>query len=185
MHLHAWLRRSVAYVILVSMAFLSLVPFLWMLSTSLKDQSEIFTFPPVWIPSELDWHNYVEAWNAGGLDFGRMFLNTGLVVIPVTVFTVLLSSLAAYGFARIEFFGRAPLFFLLLASLMIPVAPTLIPQFIVFAELGWLDSLKPLIVPGLFGNAFAIFLMRQFFLTIPGELEDAAMIDGATRFRVW
>jgi ABC-type glycerol-3-phosphate transport system permease component len=178
-------RKSVAYFVLILMSIISLVPFLWMLSTSLKDQSEIFVFPPIWIPSVFDWKNYVEAWYAGGLNFGLMFYNTMLIVIPVTIFTVLTSSMAAYAFARIEFTGRNFIFILLLTSMMIPGAVTLIPQFLLFRELEWLDSFKPLIVPGLFGNAFAIFLIRQFFLTIPGELEDAAMIDGCNRFRIW
>lgn len=178
-------KAATAYVVLVLGGLISLLPFAWMLSTSLKDQSEIFAFPPIWIPSTFQWSNYIDAWNAGGLNFGLMFMNTALVVVPVTMFTVLSSSLAAYAFVRIPFFGRDAIFLMFLASLMIPVAPTLIPQFILFRELGWLDSLKPLIVPGLFGNAFAIFLLRQFFLTVPGELEQAAMIDGASRFRVW
>lgn len=178
-------KKGVAYFLLIIMSIISLAPFLWMLSTSLKDQKEIFVFPPQWIPKSLDWQNYVEAWHAGGLNFSLMFINTLVIVIPVTIFTILVSSLAAYSFARIDFAGRNLIFIILLASLMIPGAVTLVPQFIMFRELAWLDSLKPLIVPGLFGNAFAIFLLRQFFLTLPGELEDAAMIDGCSRFRIW
>lgn len=179
------LNRLFAYFLLIIMSLVSLAPFLWMFTTSLKDQKEIFVFPPKWIPSVFDWKNYSEAWYAGGLNFGLMFYNTMLIVIPVTIFTVIASSLAAYSFARVDFTGRNFVFIVLLASMMIPGAVTLIPQFILFRELAWLDSLKPLIIPGLFGNAFAIFLLRQFFLTIPGELEDAAMIDGCSRFRIW
>jgi multiple sugar transport system permease protein len=178
-------RSSTAYITLAIGAFFSIIPFLWMLSTSLKTQAEIFVFPPIWFPSTPIWENYADAWYAGGLDFGRMFLNTANVVVPVTLFTLISSSLAAYAFARIPFFGRETVFMVFLASLMIPYAPTIIPQFVLFRELGWLDSLRPLIVPGLFGNAFAIFFLRQFFLTLPGDLEDAAMIDGATRLQIW
>jgi ABC-type glycerol-3-phosphate transport system permease component len=185
MPLRKGLGTPVSYLILIVMSIVSIAPFLWMFTTSVKDQKEIFLFPPKWIPSVFKWHNYVEAWNAGGLNFSLMFYNTMLIVIPVTIFTVLVSSMAAYAFARIEFSGRNFLFILLLASMMIPGAVTLIPQFILFRELTWLDSFLPLIVPGLFGNAFAIFLLRQFFLTIPGELEDAAMIDGCSRYRIW
>ncbi|MBS4200588.1 carbohydrate ABC transporter permease [Bacillus sp. FJAT-49732] len=167
------------------MSIVSIAPFLWMVSTSLKKPNEIFIMPPVWIPSEFDWRNYYEAWNAGGMNFGTMFVNTLLIVLPVTIFTVLVSSLASYAFARINFYGKNFIFILLLASLMIPGTVTLLPQFIVFSKIGWIDSFKPLIIPGLFGNAFAIFLIRQFFLTLPGDLEDAAMIDGCSRFRIW
>lgn len=179
------LNKIAAYMVLILMSIVSLVPFLWMVSTSLKSQKEIFVFPPKWIPSVLNWKNYQQAWHAGGLDFSLMFLNTLKIVVPVTIFTVLVSSLAAYAFARIEFTGRNIVFMTLLASMMIPSTVSLVPQFLLFKELSWLDSLKPLIIPGLFGNAFSIFLLRQFFLTIPGELEDASMIDGCSRFRIW
>ncbi|MGM7721612.1 carbohydrate ABC transporter permease [Metabacillus sp. Hm71] len=178
-------RKLIAYIILSIMSVLCILPFIWMVSTSLKKPNEIFVMPPVWIPEAFDWNNYVEAWHAGGLNFGLMFYNTMLVVIPVTVFTIIVSSLAAYAFARIQFFGRNLIFMMLLASLMIPATVTLIPQFIIFSKLSWLDSLKPLIIPGLFGNAFAIFLLRQFFLTLPADIEEAAMIDGCSRFRIW
>ncbi|WP_233711156.1 carbohydrate ABC transporter permease [Lederbergia citrisecunda] len=177
--------KIVSYILLSIMSIVSIAPFLWMVSTSLKKPNEIFIMPPVWIPSEFDWRNYYEAWNAGGMNFGTMFVNTLLIVLPVTIFTVLVSSLASYAFARINFYGKNFIFILLLASLMIPGTVTLLPQFIVFSKIGWIDSFKPLIIPGLFGNAFAIFLIRQFFLTLPGDLEDAAMIDGCSRFRIW
>lgn len=177
--------KLIAYILLTLMSIVCIAPFLWMLSTSLKEPNEIFVMPPVWIPEAFDWKNYVEAWNAGGLNFGLMFYNTLLIVLPVTIFTVLASSLASYSFARIKFAGREFIFVMLLASLMIPGTVTLLPQFIVFSKIGWLDSFAPLIVPGLFGNAFAIFLLRQFFLTLPADLEEAAMIDGCSRFRIW
>jgi len=178
-------RFSISYITLSIGAVICAVPFLWMVSTSLKSESEIFVFPPIWIPSKFVWENYARAWYAGELDFGHMFLNTLNVAVPVTIFTLLCSSLAAYAFARIRFFGRDVVFTVFLASLMIPYAPTIIPQFVMFREFGWLDSLRPLIVPGMFGNAFAIFFLRQFFLTLPSDLEDASMIDGASRLHIW
>lgn len=178
-------KKVPAYLILGLMSAASIVPFLWMLSTSLKSQKEIFVFPPKWIPEALQWSNYSEAWHAGGLNFGLMFYNTMLIALPVTICTILCSSLASYAFARVAFDGKNAIFIILLTSMMIPGVVSLIPQFLLFRELGWLDSLRPLIVPGLFGNAFAIFLLRQFFLTIPAELEDAAKIDGCSRFRIW
>jgi multiple sugar transport system permease protein len=178
-------RSGLTYTLLIAMAVISLLPFFWMLTSSLKSQSEIFRFPPVWIPADPQWDNYVRAWNAGGLNFGLMFINSLKVVVPVTIFTIISASLAAYAFARIQFVGRDVWFGLFLASMMIPTAPTIIPRFILFRELQWLDTLLPLIVPGLFGSAFAMFLLRQFFLTLPGELEDAMMIDGASRLRIW
>lgn len=177
--------KVVSYILLSVMSIICIAPFIWMVSTSLKEPNEIFVMPPVWIPSVFDWKNYVEAWNSGGMNFGKMFYNTLLIVVPVTMFTVLVSSLAAYAFARIKFVGRNFVFILLLASLMIPGTVTLLPQFIVFSKLGWLDSFRPLIIPGLFGNAFAIFLIRQFFFTLPTDIEEAAMIDGCSRFRIW
>src|SRR5690606_14317420 len=109
------------------MSIICITPFVWMVSTSLKTPNEIFVMPPVWIPSVLDWKNYIEAWNAGGMNFGKMFLNTVLIVAPVTICTVLVSSLAAYSFARIQFVGRNFIFIMLLASLMIPGTVTLLP----------------------------------------------------------
>ncbi|WP_026486400.1 carbohydrate ABC transporter permease [Caldanaerobius polysaccharolyticus] len=178
-------RDIVAYTVLTIGALISLVPFFWMFTTSVKDQSEIFLFPPKWIPSIWHWENYRQAWHAGGLNFTLMFYNTMRIVIPVTISTVVISSLAAYSFARIDFVGKNFIFMGFLASMMVPGTVTIIPQFIMFRTLGWINTLKPLIVPGLFGSAFAIFLLRQFFLTIPQDLEDAAIIDGCSRFRIW
>jgi multiple sugar transport system permease protein len=174
-----------AYVFLFLFAAIDLVPFIWMLLSSFKPQSELFVFPPKMLPQVWVPENYVNAWQAGGLNFSRMFLNTFIVVIPVTVFGILSASLAAFAFARIPFKGREFVFSLFLSSMMVPVCVTLIPRFLLFGRLGWIDSFKPLIVPGLFGTAFGVFLLRQFFMTIPGALEEAAIIDGASRLRIW
>ena len=175
----------ISYVILIVMSVVDIAPFLWMVLSSFKSQQELFAYPPTFWPEE--WHpeNYVNAWNSGSISFGGMFLNTMKIVIPVVIIGVLVSSLAAYAFARINFKGRDKLFGLFLASMMVPFAVTLIPSFIMFRTLGWYDTFLPLIVPGCFGSAFAIFLLRQFFMTIPGELEEAARIDGCGRLRIW
>ncbi len=175
----------ISYVILIVMSVVDIAPFVWMVLSSFKSQQELFAYPPTFWPEE--WHpeNYVNAWNSGSISFGGMFLNTMKIVIPVVIIGVLVSSLAAYAFARINFKGRDKLFGLFLASMMVPFAVTLIPSFIMFRTLGWYDTFLPLIVPGCFGSAFAIFLLRQFFMTIPGELEEAARIDGCGRLRIW
>ena len=180
-------KRSIAvsYIILVVMSVLDVAPFLWMVLSSFKSQQELFAFPPTIWPSE--WHpeNYVNAWNSGSISFGGMFLNTMKIVIPSVIGNVLISSLAAYSFARINFKGRDKLFGLFLASMMVPGAVTMIPSFIMFRTFGWYNTFLPLIVPNLFGSAFAIFLPRPLFMTIPGELEEAARIDGCGRLRIW
>ena len=179
------IQRGSAYAVLAVAAAICLMPFGWMVLTSVKPEAEIFRTPPTWLPGQWMWGNYVDAWQAGGLDFGRLFTNTFLITVPVTISTVLVSSLAAYVFARMRFRGRNFWFGLFVASLMIPDAPRIIPSFLLFRELGWLDSWLPLMVPGMLGNAFAIFLMRQFFRTLPTELDQAATVDGASRFRIW
>ncbi len=179
------LSTVAAYAFLILFAAIDLIPFIWMLLSSFKPQSELFVFPPKMLPQVWVPENYVNAWQAGGLNFSRMFLNTFIIVIPVTVFGILSASLAAFAFARIPFKGREFVFSLFLSSMMVPVCVTLIPRFLLFGRLGWIDSFKPLIVPGLFGTAFGVFLLRQFFMTIPGALEEAAIIDGASRLRIW
>lgn len=175
----------ISYVILIVMSVIDVAPFVWMVLSSFKSQQELFAYPPTLWP--LEWHpeNYVEAWNSGSISFGGMFLNTMKIVIPTVIIGVLVSSLAAYAFARINFKGRDTLFALFLASMMVPGAVTMIPSFIMFRTFGWYNTFLPLIVPGCFGSAFAIFLLRQFFMTIPGELEEAARIDGCGRLRIW
>jgi multiple sugar transport system permease protein len=175
----------ISYVILIVMSVIDVAPFIWMVLSSFKSQQELFAYPPTLWP--LEWHpeNYVSAWNSGSISFGGMFLNTMKIVIPTVVIGVLVSSLAAYAFARINFKGRDTLFALFLASMMVPGAVTMIPSFIMFRTFGWYNTFLPLIIPGCFGSAFAIFLLRQFFMTIPGELEEAARIDGCGRLRIW
>lgn len=182
----AWRRRiwaTVALVVIVAGAVVITMPLAWMVSTSLKKSTEVFVLPPKWIPPTPQWRNYKTVFDAA--PFGRYFLNSAIVT-GFSVFGTLLScSLAAYGFARLRFPGRNLLFVLLLSTLMLPATVTIIPRFIVFEKLDWLNSFKPLIVPAFFGNAFYIFLLREFFRTIPNDLEDAARLDGASTLRIF
>ncbi len=161
---------------------LMLLPFLWMVSTSLKLPREIFTFPPTWIPSEFAWSNYTKALTA--MPFGRFYLNSLAVAIAVTLLTILTSALAAFAFARLRFRGRDTLFLIYLATLMIPFTVLLIPNFVLIRQFNWYDSYQALILPPAF-SAFATFLLRQYFRGIPQELDDAARMDGASSFRIW
>jgi len=177
------IRTAVAVVILLAGLALVMGPYLWMISTSLKTDREVFVRPPVWIPNPIQWSNYPDAWHWG--DLGRATLNTLVIAVTRLIGTVLSSSVVAYGFARLRAPGRDVLFTILLATMMLPGVVTMIPVFLLFARLKWVDSFLPLIVPAYFGSAFNIFLLRQFFLTIPLDLEDAAIMDGAGRLRIW
>lgn len=175
------LENASIHLLLIAGAVIMVMPFGWMISTSLKSQSEVFSYPPQWIPSTLLWENYARAWQAA--PFGRYFLNSLMVAGAVTLGTLATSSLAAFAFARIRFPGRDPLFAVYLSSMMIPHQMTIIPSFLVLRNLGdlspalGLDSYFALIAPFV-ASAFGVFLLRQSFLTIPNELEDAATLDG-------
>lgn len=177
--------RGTWIVILVLLSLLSLVPFLWMISTSLKTRAEVFTYPPVFIPEVPQWDNYLQVFQA--FPFARYALNTAFVTVMVTIFQTLTSAMAAYAFARLVFPGRDRLFLLYLGTLMIPGVVTLIPSYILMTDkfLGWIDSFAALIVPFSLGSAFNTFLIRQFFLSLPRELEDAALIDGASPLQIF
>jgi multiple sugar transport system permease protein len=159
----------------------TVAPFLWMLLTSFKELGEILTYPPRWIPERFILDNFIGAFSAA--PFGRFYANSLFVAGAVTLGQLLTCSLAAYAFARLQFRGREVLFFLFLGTMMIPGQVTMIPGFMVLHWLGWIDTYYALIVPGL-ASAFGTFLLRQFFLTIPRDLEDAARIDGCTNFGV-
>ena len=160
-----------------------LLPFFWMLSTSLKARNAIFAeFPPRWIPAEFVWSNYTDAWTS--VPFGQFYLNSIFVAVSVTLLQILTSSLAAYAFGRLKFKGRDTLFFAYLIALMIPFAILLLPNFLIIRRLGWFDSYLALIIPPSF-SAFSTFLMRQYFRSIPAELDEAARMDGASSLRIW
>lgn len=172
------------WVLLWAGAIVMLLPFLWLISTSLKDQAQLFRFPPAWIPHPVRWQNYPEALTA--MPFARFVRNTLVITIANLIGVLLTSSLAAYGFARLRFPGRDLIFMILLSTLMLPYAVVMIPRYIEFRYLGWIDTWLPLIVPNFFGGpVFFIFLLRQFFRTIPRDLSDAARVDGASELRIY
>jgi len=173
------LRSIVLHVVLYALALVTVAPFLWMVLSSFKDLGEILTYPPKWIPDRLILDNYINAFQAA--TFGRYYVNSVFVAGAVTLGQIVTCSLAAYAFARLTFRGRDILFYLFLGTMMIPNQVIMIPSFMVLHWLGWIDTYAALIVPGL-ASAFGTFLLRQFFLTIPRELEDAASIDGCSRF---
>jgi multiple sugar transport system permease protein len=158
-----------------------LFPFFWMLSNALRPDREIFAMPPRLLPSAIQWYNFVAAWRY--LPFGRFFLNSAFVAASVTVIVLVVSSLSGYAFARLKFPGRGGLFIVYLATLMVPQAVIVIPLFLMMGAFDWVDTYQGLIVPVAF-SSFGTFLLRQFFLTIPQELEDAARIDGASHLRI-
>lgn len=176
--------KIVTYIILLALAAMMLFPFLWLISSSLKTQLDIFAYPPEWVPNPPVWNNYVEAMTFR--PFGT-YLRNSLVIAALNVTAVVLSSsLCAYGFARIRFKGRDFWFSVVIATILLPNIVTLVPQFIIFTRLGWVDTILPLTVPLFFGGgAFNIFLLRQFFRSIPEELADAARIDGCSEFGIY
>ncbi|OQX58748.1 MAG: sugar ABC transporter permease [Thermotoga sp. 4484_232] len=168
--------QIVVHAILLIGAFTMLLPFIWMVSTSFKPSSEIYVFPPRWIPKNPTLKNYVDLFSS--INFGRPFLNTVIVASSITFLSVLLSSMAGYAFAKFRFKGRDKLFFLILTTLMVPGQMTMIPVFLLLRYLGLLNTYTGLILPGAV-SVFNIFFMRQFIITIPNDLIEAARIDGA------
>ena len=175
-------RRLFGYLLLCLVALLFLLPLFWMLSSSLKPEWQVLANPPVWFPNPPRWANYREALTY--LPFGRYALNTLIISLGTIVGHLLSCTIVAYGFARLRAPGKGFFFALLLSTLMLPYPVTMVPLFALFSRLGWIDTFLPLIVPAFFGNTFYIFLLRQFFLTLPLDLEDAARIDGANTLQV-
>jgi len=178
------LALGAGYAALVLISALFIVPFVWLLRSSLMDLSQIFTMPPEWIPKPFHWDNFHRALTI--LPFGTFFANTLVIVAGVLVGTVATSSIAAFGFSRIRWRGREAVFGILMTSMMLPAAVTLIPSFLGWKTLGLYDTFYPLIVPAYFGGGvFNIFLLRQFYLTIPRDFDEAAVVDGATYFQIY
>jgi multiple sugar transport system permease protein len=177
------ITQTIVTIILLSGSLLFLSPLWWMFATSVKSMNEIMVYPPTWFPTEFHFSNYVKAWNTA--PFTRYFLNTLFVAFFVVLGSVFSNSFVAYGFSKIRFRGREFLFLLVLGTMMLPGFVTMIPQYILFAKLGWLNTYFPLIIPPFAAGAFFIFLNRQFFLGIPNELIEAAKIDGANHFYIW
>lgn len=174
------LGRTSAYIFLIFGSIFMLLPFLWMLSTSLKQEGKVFEYPVRWIPNPVEWSNYADVLTEAPLLGG--LANTLIIILPPMLIGLFTSALAAYAFAKLRFPGRDVLFMSLLATMTIPGVVTMIPTFILFKSIGWLDSWNPLMIPGMFGSAACVFFLRQFFRTIPSELEDAAKIDGLNPF---
>ncbi len=178
------LKKALIYLVLLAFAALFIVPFLWIVSTSLKQDSQIFAIPPVWIPDVLKWDNYLKVFEM--MPFLTYLKNSVFITMLTIIGTVLSSSLVAYAFGCLRWPGRDALFIFVLATMMLPMQVTMVPLFVLFKNLGWLNSFKPLTVPAFFGGgAFNIFLLRQFFLTIPKDLLDAARIDGCSELRIY
>jgi multiple sugar transport system permease protein len=175
----------VTYVLVVGLAILYAFPFYWMVVISVKHVSELDTIPPTLIPLHPTLQNYSDSLLQPGRYFPTFFRNTAIMVALGVVGRLVSNTVVAYGFARIPFKGRSALFVLVLATMMVPESVLLIPQYLLFKTFGWLDSLLPLVVPRFFGSAFYIFLLRQFFMTIPRELDEAAIIDGANHFQIF
>jgi multiple sugar transport system permease protein len=178
-----FLRLGAAYLALGAGGIFMLLPFLWMISTSLKPSAYVLQMPPQWIPNPIAWENYLTIWELVPLAAG--FRNSALVAVVGTVGVLAASSLAGFAFAKLQFPGREALFIVALGTMMIPGAVLLIPQFVLFRQLGWINTLLPLIVPSLFGAPYETFFFRQFFRTIPDELVDAATIDGCSFFGIY
>ena len=176
-------QKRVTYALLLALAALFVIPFFWVGLCSLKSAQQIYLPPPNWWPKPVVWQNYRDIFLR--LPFGLFFRNSFLIAVTATIGQLLSSSLVAYSFARIRFRGREFFFVLLLATMMVPPQVTMIPMFLMFREIGWTDSFLPLIVPQFFGGAFNVFLLRQFFRSIPYELDEAALIDGCSKFGVY
>jgi multiple sugar transport system permease protein len=176
-------KYSVIYFLLALFSILFLFPFIWMISSSVHDLSGVFSIPFEWIPKEPKFSNYPEVFEI--IPFGNQLLNTIFITSLNVIFTLFSCTITAYGFARLKFRGRDKLFMLCLSTMMLPSQVTMIPVYVMFAKLGWIDTYFPLIIPSLFGSPFYIFLLRQFFRSIPYELDEAAILEGAGRFRIY
>lgn len=176
-------RPLLSHLLLITLGALFFLPFYWLLLTSLKADAEIFALPPVWLPHRLRWDNYSRA--VTFIPFFLYLRNTLIISMLSVAGSVLSCSLVAYSLAKVQWRGRDALFFLIVATMMLPAQVTMIPVFSIFKKLGWIDTFKPLIVPQFLGTAFYIFLLRQFFLGIPQELSDAARIDGCSELATY
>lgn len=176
------MHQILVYALLLAGSVVFVLPFMWMVSTSLKQAQAVFNFPPEFLPSSFEWRNYPKGWNI--LPFNTFLVNSLIVTSSNVLGNLISCSVVAYGFARLRARGRDLLFLLLLGTLMIPREVTIVPTFILFSKLKLVNTLWPLILPAWFGYPFFIFLLRQFFMSIPHDLDDAARIDGASSLRI-
>jgi ABC-type glycerol-3-phosphate transport system permease component len=181
---HSLFAQLVLYALAIGGAMIFMLPFLWTIGTSLKPQNELYTFPPTFWPSEPRWQNYVDVFTIA--PFARFLFNSLVVTLLSVIGQTLSAAAVAFGFSRFRFPFRDALFMVVLATMMLPWHVTIVPSFLLYRELGWLNTFLPLIVPSfLGGGAFYIFLLRQFFLTIPRDLDEAAYMDGASSLHVF
>lgn len=171
---------SLIFLLLAIGAIVMIAPLLWMLSTSVKQKSDVFALPPVWIPTDINWSKYLEIWEAGPLLTGIQ--NSIIVSLTVCIIGTFTSSLAAFAFGKLRLKHKNKLFLLLLSAMMIPYPSLMIPQFSMFAQIGWVDTLLPLIIPPIFGNIIMIFFLRQYLINVPNSIIEAAKIDGSSFF---
>lgn len=171
------------HLLLVAGAFVLMIPLAWMISTSLKNLGSVTTLPPEWIPRRFYWTNYADIFRL--VPFGRYIWNTSFITLLDVMGKILSCSLVAFSFARLRWRGREVVFLIMLATMMLPPQVTMIPQFVVFKHLGLIDTIVPLVLPNWLGGPFLTFLLRQFFMTLPLDLDDAARIDGASIFGIY
>ncbi|MCM6852831.1 carbohydrate ABC transporter permease [Enterococcus faecium] len=176
-------KKILSYVLVTVIGIILIIPLLWMVFTSLKPMEEIVRYPPTFFPEKIVWENYLDT--IAAFPFWRYARNTLFITVLVVIGNVLSNSFIAYGFAKLDFPGKKLMFALVLSTMMIPGFVTMIPQYVLFSKIGWVGTYLPLIVPSFFGNAFNIFLMRQFYLSINNELIEAAEIDGANHLYIW
>ncbi|HEY9290650.1 MAG TPA: carbohydrate ABC transporter permease [Microlunatus sp.] len=177
-----WYSATIARVVMIALCILFLMPLYWMVNSSLKSDEELNSYPPTWWPHSMAFQNYADALTA--MPFLRLFANTAFITLASVALSVISSFLIAYGFSCIEWPGRNKLFYIVLATLFLPFPVTLIPMFDLYANLGWVNTWLPLIVPHMFGSAFYIFLLRQFLLQVPKDMLDAARMDGANEWKI-
>ncbi len=176
-------KKILSYVLMTVIGIILIIPLLWMVFTSLKPMEEIVRYPLTFFPEKIVWENYLDT--IAAFPFWRYARNTLFITVLVVIGNVLSNSFIAYGFAKLDFPGKKLMFALVLSTMMIPGFVTMIPQYVLFSKIGWVGTYLPLIVPSFFGNAFNIFLMRQFYLSINNELIEAAEIDGANHLYIW
>ncbi len=175
--------KAASFITLLITTFLMLLPLFFMVSTSLKSKKEMLKFPPTFLPESWAWSNYRDIFDT--LQFGTLYKNSLIIAVLTVIGTLISSGLVAYGFARFRGRGNQFLFVLVLSTMMLPYPAIMIPQFVLFSHMNWIDTFLPLIVPAFFGSAYNIFLLRQFFSTLPEELFDAGRIDGCGELRMW
>ncbi|HGD7093869.1 carbohydrate ABC transporter permease [Enterococcus faecium] len=176
-------KKILSYVLMTVIGIILIIPLLWMVFTSLKPMEEIVRYPPTFFPEKIVWENYLDT--IAAFPFWRYARNTLFITVLVVIGNALSNSFIAYGFAKLDFPGKKLMFALVLSTMMIPWFVTMIPQYVLFSKIGWVGTYLPLIVPSFFGNAFNIFLMRQFYLSINNELIEAAETDGANHLYIW